>query len=566
MTPEDKKISELLEFAVSEHRNGNLFEAEQAYRTIIKSCPEHAEAFHLLGIIAYQRGYLEIAIDLIDKAIKIKPNSPAFYNNLGNALQTSGQLEAAIAAYERALALNPDYPEAHNNLGNALQTSGQLEAAIAAYERALALNPDYPEAHNNLGNALQTSGQLEAAIAAYERALALQPNYPEANKNLGDILIKLTKFDESIDCYQKALAVNPQYIPAKNNLGVAFLCKDRYDLAQDVFHYLAFQKYGTPPEKMAKFDTKTADLSTALYASPFKLKDRIDQINYLLRNNLIDASFQSLVERYHLLLDELNSQIDRVPYTPLTQQQVELFAGYYDKILHYADAPRVAGSAINEALDWQYVQESYKASSVVYFDDFLSPEALEELRKFCLESTVFFRDSEAGFVGSYMSEGFVCSLIYQVIADLKRNLSDILAGLPLNNMWVYRYASRGSGVKTHTGDGSVTINFWITPDEANLNPNGGSGLVMYDKEQPLDWDWLKYNTYKDDPRVQARINEFLASANSLTIPYRCNRAVIFHSNLFHRSDPFHFHDSFENRRMNITMLFGQRGQESVALK
>ncbi|WP_043997093.1 tetratricopeptide repeat protein, partial [Microcystis aeruginosa] len=78
MTPEDKKISELLEFAVSEHRNGNLFEAEQAYRTIIKSCPEHAEALHLLGIIAYQRGYLEIAIDLIDKAIKIKPNSPAF--------------------------------------------------------------------------------------------------------------------------------------------------------------------------------------------------------------------------------------------------------------------------------------------------------------------------------------------------------------------------------------------------------------------------------------------------------------------------------------------------------
>ena len=45
----------------------------------------------------------------------------------------------------------------------------------------------------------------------------------------------------------------------------------------------------------------------------------------------------------------------------------------------------------------------------------------------------------------------------------------------------------------------------------------------------------------------------------MTIPYRGNRAVLFHSNLFHKSDTVRFKEGFENRRMNVTMLFGKRG-------
>ena len=125
-------------------------------------------------------------------------------------------------------------------------------------------------------------------------------------------------------------------------------------------------------------------------------------------------------------------------------------------------------------------------------------------------------------------------------------------------MWIYRYPSEGEGVKAHTDNGSVTFNFWITPDDANLEPKR-SGLVVYAKEQPLDWDWGRFNRDKDDPRVQREIGDFLASAKSVTIPYRENRAVLFHSNLFHRSDSFRFKDGYENRRMNITLLFGDRG-------
>ena len=84
------------------------------------------------------------------------------------------------------------------------------------------------------------------------------------------------------------------------------------------------------------------------------------------------------------------------------------------------------------------------------------------------------------------------------------------------------------------------------------------GLIIYTKEQPYDWDWRYFNKEKYTPDVSREINDFLADAEITTIPYRENRAVMFHSNLFHKSDAIHFKDGFENRRMNITLLFGTR--------
>jgi hypothetical protein len=44
----------------------------------------------------------------------------------------------------------------------------------------------------------------------------------------------------------------------------------------------------------------------------------------------------------------------------------------------------------------------------------------------------------------------------------------------------------------------------------------------------------------------------------MIVPYRENRAVLFESRLFHRSDAPHFAPGYENRRINVTLLFGRR--------
>ena len=47
-------------------------------------------------------------------------------------------------------------------------------------------------------------------------------------------------------------------------------------------------------------------------------------------------------------------------------------------------------------------------------------------------------------------------------------------------------------------------------------------------------------------------------AGRTVIPYRCNRAVLFNSSLFHETDRISFKEGYENRRINVTYLFGKR--------
>ena len=58
----------------------------------------------------------------------------------------------------------------------------------------------------------------------------------------------------------------------------------------------------------------------------------------------------------------------------------------------------------------------------------------------------------------------------------------------------------------------------------------------------------------------AATRDFLkrTNAKAVTIPYRCNRAVIFDSDLFHETDAIRFKEGYLNRRINVTFLYGDR--------
>jgi hypothetical protein len=62
--------------------------------------------------------------------------------------------------------------------------------------------------------------------------------------------------------------------------------------------------------------------------------------------------------------------------------------------------------------------------------------------------------------------------------------------------------------------------------------------------------------------VKHRIDDCLVSkgARELVIPHRQNPAGVFNSDLFHRTDYIHFREGYANRRINVTMLYGRRGQ------
>ena len=212
-------IQESLNLAVRHHIAGDLPKAEGIYQQILQTDPRHPIALHLLGVIANQEGKYDIAVDLITRALAIKPDYADAHCNLGGALNDLGKFDEAVASCHKALAIKPNFAEAHCNLGIALKNLGRLDEAIASYLKALAVKPNFAKAHNNLGNALKNLGRLDEAVASYHKALDFNPDYAEAFQGLGNALQDLGELDEAVASYHKALDFKPDYAEALSNLG-----------------------------------------------------------------------------------------------------------------------------------------------------------------------------------------------------------------------------------------------------------------------------------------------------------------------------------------------------------
>jgi protein O-GlcNAc transferase len=136
------ELIELLDAGVRHHQGGRLADAEACYRSVLAADPNHADAFHLLGIIALQAGRAEASVELILQAIKLNKQNPHYFSNLGNALNTLKRFDESLSSCNKALALAPDFAEAFNNRGNTLLELKRLDDALASYKEALALQPD----------------------------------------------------------------------------------------------------------------------------------------------------------------------------------------------------------------------------------------------------------------------------------------------------------------------------------------------------------------------------------------------------------------------------------------
>jgi tetratricopeptide (TPR) repeat protein len=229
------QIRELLTGAIELHQNNRLPEAEKRYRRILQVEPQHAEALHLMGVIAYQQDRHQEALEMISKAIENEPLNPKFHNNLGLIFEALNQTSNAVQSYQQALHLDPVFADACNNLGNALKKEGRIDAAMGHFQKALDLEPQMPEAHLNLGITMAGKGDLEAATVHYQHAIDLRPDYEKAYNNLGNALREQGQIDAAIESFRQAVRIRPNYVGALNNLGNALRACDRLDEAFEIF-------------------------------------------------------------------------------------------------------------------------------------------------------------------------------------------------------------------------------------------------------------------------------------------------------------------------------------------
>ncbi len=176
--------------ALSAHQKGHLAQARALYEEVLADDPDHADAIHLLGVVAFQEGRHPESIDAIRRAISMNPNKAVFFGNLGNALKESGDLDEARDAYDRALAINPDFIDAHYNRVGMVR----FEAADPAFDRlhellkASATGPaDRMKLHFTLGKMYADIGETDAAFEQYRLANEARKAHKDSDFSIDDV-------------------------------------------------------------------------------------------------------------------------------------------------------------------------------------------------------------------------------------------------------------------------------------------------------------------------------------------------------------------------------------------
>ena len=125
-------------------RQGQLPQAEAAYRQIVADDPANHAAWHALGLLIFNTGNLPLAVQCLEAAVAVNGKVALYHRNLGEMYRRLGQLDKSAQAGRHATKLPPADLDAHYNLGLAYWSNGQREAAGTPLAALQAINQRDP--------------------------------------------------------------------------------------------------------------------------------------------------------------------------------------------------------------------------------------------------------------------------------------------------------------------------------------------------------------------------------------------------------------------------------------
>ena len=293
-----------------------------------------------------------------------------------------------------------------------------------------------------------------------------------------------------------------------------------------------------------------------LYTTQAKMQHDAEQFRHLARQGVRPSFFQNLADSYDELRRGIDWQRDPSELAALPSRLPTAISATYNQPVHIAECPAMAEGPVSAKRDISQATRRFLAEDgrVAYVDGFLTQPALEALTAFLQDSTIWFDFRHmSGHVVAYLETGLASPLLLQIAADARAAFPEILGPHPLKQVWAFKNLSRGDTIGLHVDDAAVSLNLWLTVDQA-CNAADSGGLTIYRQRLAADRDLRSYETDGDDLRKALEDT----GAPAVNIAYRQNRAVLFDSSLYHESAGTNFASGYHNHRVNVTLLFGER--------
>ncbi len=452
------------------------------------------------------------------------------------ASESEGDIATAEHAYRTLLARAPRHAIANHNLGNLMLGRGDTREAIALLRSALQAEPQQNAHWLSYAKALRAGGHPREAALVIDRAR--QSGFSGAGFDaLEAALLTEQAEQDPVRMLTRAEAQGDARLAARAATALAAY----NDVAGAI-----------------------AACRRALAIDPDLPEVHFQLGSLLSENGCIAEGFAHFMRRAWLVRssdDGATGNAGELPHKRKHDREQRAFLDAMgaggDTRFRLADGSRLAGHAVNPANATAALADRWQAAAPPFLviDDFLTPVALEKLRAYCAGSTIWHRVYEAGYIGATLEDGLAAPLMAQIAEEIAMLFPAIFDAHPFRYAGAFKYDSAAAkGTNTHADFSAINVNFYITPDEANLDPASG-GLEIWDVVLPDEATMRRINS--DEAEARAFLER--SGAARTIVPHRANRAIFFRSGLVHRTDRYVFAEGYLNQRINVSLLYGRFG-------
>jgi tetratricopeptide (TPR) repeat protein len=230
--------------------------AGEAFRRATLTRPDYAEAWAFLGESQQNLddSTTDEALDSLEKALDLDPNSLTANTFLGLYWQRQGRFDLALEYLERTTDLYPENPAVLAELANTLATLGELDAAYQAYQHAIDLAPRNPTYYRHMvAFSLEHDYQVrDVALPAARHAIVLFPDDPASLDTMGQVLIRLGDMTSAERFLNRAIQIEPSYAPAHLHLGLIYILQEDTTRAVQKWSLVQFLAPDTPTAEQAR--------------------------------------------------------------------------------------------------------------------------------------------------------------------------------------------------------------------------------------------------------------------------------------------------------------------------
>lgn len=195
------------------------------------------EAAFLINLVDSYSKYLQLhpkesdaiktkAIEVLNRAIELKPRSPTLQQKMADAMNQFGERKKAAEIYARLIEKYSDLAAYRDmlreKLANIYLFSNERELAVEQLEALIRDNPTkYPQAYYILGTISFEDKKFDKAADYFNRTLVLNADLEQAYYDLAGTYINLDNSGEALKTLEKARAKFPQNFVAAFYAGLA---------------------------------------------------------------------------------------------------------------------------------------------------------------------------------------------------------------------------------------------------------------------------------------------------------------------------------------------------------